>query len=747
MANPRGGKRLFLNTGYTYAVEGATHTIMTTTLFRADSFLILSYLSCALLLSCPELLQARPVDLPHGATERAAISDSNMEYWLDSSRQMPLDEVRNQEFRSRAGLGTSFGLGRDAVWIRFTLQAPENGGRWLLQFGHPLYDELDVYFSDGTSYFTGRGRPLDSRPVEHSTFVIPVNLEGGQQLQVYARATSGDSIKYPVVVWQPEDFYKNTSELRLVTGLYYGGIFIIFLYNLLLFFSLRDRVYLVYSAYLLSILFFMAAEMGLINLAGLGLLPYVSERSVPLGMALTLTFLNLFILDFLSPGKYSPALKRTNQIYLVFFVLLIPASFVPAYLYTVLAGILAVVTYIPVLMATAIKGLRAGFRPARVFLLSWSVMLAGVLIFAGTVPGWLPTNLFTRMAIPVGLVIQVVLLSLGLADRIRELNADLNQERESLEKQKSSLQTVLDEATATANELREVAREQSDLVEQLSEMSSDQAAASEEVSASIEGLTEVTVRIHSSMEGQAKSGEEMQGKVHQLRKAHEAVIQKSQQSNQSVEDMKGVFSDVTRQLDALQNQIREIEQGGRSIAELVKVIGEITEKVNMLSLNASIEAARAGEFGRGFEVVADEVGNLAEQTGGRSREISSRVEQIQKSIVGGTRSTESTVSLVQNLARDIEKVQSSLSEMGRSVVEQNQVVDVLEKHTVQLNQKSREISAEASEQLASMQEGRTTIRRISDMAASLNEANQKLGAISERLRNGAENLAARISHS
>lgn len=677
--------------------------------------------------------------------ESVEIGDQSMDFLFDSSRKLSYPAVRKEGFESRKGQGSSFGLGHAAVWIRFTIRGGQKGGRRLLQFGHPLYDELDIYLDNGKEYHTGRGRTLESRSVEHSTFVIPIELEPEETVQIYARATSGDSIKFPVTVWKPEAFFEHVAQNRMITGLYYGGIFIIFLYNLLLYISLRDRVYLVYSAYLISIIFFMAAESGLVNLAGLGWIPYLSERSVPLGMSLTLLFLGLFVQEYLSPAKYSGALHRINQIYVLLFLILLPASFLPAYLYTVLAGMLLVITYIPVLFWTGLKGTRAGFRPARVFLISWSGMLLGVLIFAASVVGWLPTNLLTRMSIPVGLVFQVVLLSLGLADRIRELNADLRRERTDLEMQQQSLQGVIADARATAADLQQLATEQNELVDQLSEMSADQASASEEVAATIEGLTDVTRKIHISMENQAGAGRIMLERVSQLRQAHEDVIETGNTSRQSVEDMKGVFSQASTHLATLQKQIGEIEAGGRSIAELVKVIGDITDKVNMLSLNASIEAARAGEFGRGFAVVADEVGKLAEQTGGRSREISARVEQIQKSIVDGARSAETTVNFVQQLASDIQRVQTSLSDMGRSVQEQNTVVDLLEKHTDDLSAKSREIAVETAEQAASMQEGRTTIHRISEMATKLNEANQKLGDISERLRLGAQNLANRIN--
>lgn len=715
------------------------HTI--SILFRKSGRILISCLTL-LLLPGPEW-SAEPVQVLD-FKDSVEVPVEAMEYFLDDGAELQYPGVRNQDFRSRAGMNAGFGLNRGAVWIRFTVEAGPEGGQRLIQFAHPLYDELDVFLSDGMQFSTGRARPPENRPVMDSTYVIPVELEPDSRLEVYARARSGNSIKFPVTVWKPEAFFEQTAGRRLIIGFYYGGIFLIFLYNVLLFFSLKERVYIAYSGYLLSILFFIASESGMVNLAGLQNLPYLSERSVPLGMFLSLIFLGFFVLEYMAPGKYAPRLRKVHLVFLSLFVLLLPFSFIPSYMYAVMAGMLLVVGYVPVLFATAILGTRVGFRPARIFLISWSGMLVGVLIFAGTVPGWLPTNHFTRLAIPLGLTFQVVLLSLGLADRIRELNLDLQKEREELSSKGQSLKTALSDARNTATQLEQLAQSQNALVDQLSDMSSDQASASEEVAASLEGLTGVTESIHRSMEDQSRAGQEMRSRVDQLRKAHEDVIQKSSLSRTSVEEMQREFIRVSSSLDDLKNRISDIEAGGKAIAGLVKVIGDISEQVNMLALNASIEAARAGDYGRGFAVVADEVGKLAGQTGSRSREISASVTTIQRSIQEGSRSAEDTSESVRKLAQDIERVKESLSQMLESVRQQNAAVDTLDDHTLELNRRSSEIAVETANQLASVKEGQTTVQRISEMATDLNAANQKLGSISEQLSARAEDLSARM---
>jgi methyl-accepting chemotaxis protein len=96
-----------------------------------------------------------------------------------------------------------------------------------------------------------------------------------------------------------------------------------------------------------------------------------------------------------------------------------------------------------------------------------------------------------------------------------------------------------------------------------------------------------------------------------------------------VDNMLGRIKSLNEVVEDSSHNINQMKNLSNMIAGFAEVIGGISNKTNMLSLNASIEAARAGEQGRGFAVVAGEVRNLASQSAKSSREISETIASIQ----------------------------------------------------------------------------------------------------------------------
>ncbi|MCR5515898.1 MAG: chemotaxis protein [Lachnospira sp.] len=100
----------------------------------------------------------------------------------------------------------------------------------------------------------------------------------------------------------------------------------------------------------------------------------------------------------------------------------------------------------------------------------------------------------------------------------------------------------------------------------------------------------------------------------------------------SVEEILKLIEILNAVVEESSAKIKELEELSKKIEEFAAVIGSISKKTNILSLNASIEAARAGEQGKGFAVVAGQVRDLAAQSAKSSKEITDTIAQVQLSV-------------------------------------------------------------------------------------------------------------------
>lgn len=88
------------------------------------------------------------------------------------------------------------------------------------------------------------------------------------------------------------------------------------------------------------------------------------------------------------------------------------------------------------------------------------------------------------------------------------------------------------------------------------------------------------------------------------------------------------ISELEVQIQTVGKEIENLHRLSQGIDNIIKMINEITLKTTLLSFNASVEAARAGIHGKGFSVVAQEIGQLANQTKGSTKDIALITEEL-----------------------------------------------------------------------------------------------------------------------
>ncbi|MDX1695038.1 MAG: 7TM diverse intracellular signaling domain-containing protein, partial [Ketobacteraceae bacterium] len=324
----------------------------------------------------------------------------------------------------------SFGFTQSAYWfyVRVTNLDAESK-EWVLETQYPIMDEIDAWFigEDGNIEHqrAGDSVPFHERAKPHYNINFQLDLAPGETREIYLRGFTSGAVQMPLVIWTEDAFMAKAVNEQIVFGLYYGLILAMLIYNALLLASLRDLNYLLYVCYIASYGLFQ------LSLNGLGFQylwpesPWWNNRSIATTIGIGMFFILAFSRHFLQLRDNSPRLDLAFRGLMMFFVFLVPSALVFPYKNVIpLATFGALVTAILVFSAGTLCWWR-GFKPARYFILSWMVLLGGMVLYTLKTFNVVPTNFITEHAIQIGSAMEVVLLSFALSDRIKiftELN-------------------------------------------------------------------------------------------------------------------------------------------------------------------------------------------------------------------------------------------------------------------------------------------------------------------------------------
>lgn len=267
----------------------------------------------------------------------------------------------------------------------------------------------------------GQAFDFAERAYEASDFVFPIS-EGIQEY--YFQIHSNKPVVLPFQVVQREDLSATLSNNDFFFGIYVGIILVMFLYNLVIYFLTRDRSYLFYILYLLTLGLAQAALFGYTDRFLFASAPYFNKIFAVLSGALVGIASIFFINNFLRLKTKAPLFRRLllGVVALDIIGIILLFSGFEAFSYK-MVNMVALGGSIVAIIA-AVKLAQSGYKPANFFLLAWSVFLVSVVIFALKDFDIIPYNPLFRRSMLFGSSVEVVLLSVALADRINQLRRE-----------------------------------------------------------------------------------------------------------------------------------------------------------------------------------------------------------------------------------------------------------------------------------------------------------------------------------
>ena len=231
-------------------------------------------------------------------------------------------------------------------------------------------------------------------------------------------------------------------------GIYFGIILAMILYNTFLFFSLREWPYLLYVVFTISYFSFQGVLQGFFQQFVFDSVWWQSHALLIFGFAAIL-FANLFSISFLNLSRKHPLLTWVLRgIGLISTLAAVLSSILPYAPMVKLMLILAVPSALLILSA-GFNRWWSGHLPARIFTLAWSTLLISFILASFNKFGVLPRVFWTENIMQIGGVLEVVLLSIALGERINEEKRQRILVEQNLS---SSLEKMVEERTLALNE-------------------------------------------------------------------------------------------------------------------------------------------------------------------------------------------------------------------------------------------------------------------------------------------------------
>lgn len=378
----------------------------------------------------------------------------SIEWWRDPTTVATYDEVQNKNFTPSESKVLNFNRDDAAYWLRLPLRNESEHEGFYLQLEFPMIDSIEVYLDENSSdptYVVGDRFVYSERPVDHPTFIFPIDLEKGESRVVYLRVRSKDQLFLPLRIGHRDAISQDNGDIQLFLGLYFGVIFVMFFYNLFIYLTTKDLTYLYYILYIASVGLTQGSLEGLTFRYFFPNSPELYNASVVFFSAFTGFSAIEFAKVFVQPKKYTPGFYKGLIFFQIIYALAM-ITYVMGYVgisYTFVDfGALTVSLYALVFITIIAN---KGYRPAKFFLIAWTVFLAGIFVFALRNLGVIEYNFWTKSIIEIGSGLEAILLSIALADRIN-----------TLKKEKEASQ---EEALRVSKENERIVREQNEILE------------------------------------------------------------------------------------------------------------------------------------------------------------------------------------------------------------------------------------------------------------------------------------------
>lgn len=613
----------------------------------------------------------------------------------DPTSNLELKDIRtSKSFVPSAVAIPNLQLSKSDFWLKFSITNQSNQEHLILALEYPMLGKCEFYaLEDGQVQKLSYNSVFSNRKYKHQNFLFDVRILPGTTEDFFLRVKSTEQMVLPLILGTPKTIAENLATNDLAWGLFMGLIFVMVLYNFFIYLSVKDTSYLYFVLYSLFI------GLSSITLSGytyrliLYNHPELNHLGIIIFPGLAGIAGNLFMMHFLQTKENSPRMHKFIYLPILLYFIAVILRVIGFDQASFRAIDFAAISTVIITFTITISLSLAGYRPAKLFLLAFTLFFTGLLLFVLRNLGVVPYNNLTNYTKETGTALDVILLAFALADKINTFKR---------EKERSQEQTLL-----ALKENERIVREQNVILEiKVNERTYELSEANTELHQTLIELKEAEGQLVEA-EKMASLGQLTAGIAHEI--------------NNPINFVTSNIMPLNRDVDILIDFIQEMEKIGLSdlpTEEKQKLIENQKEEVDFDYLKMEI-----GQLLKGIEEGASRTSEIV-----KGLRVFSRLDEDDLKKADMNDGLDSTLIIVNNLLSNKIKLEKSYGNIP--LIEcypgkLNQVfLNIISNAIYAINKKFEDREGGVLRITTSNDDTKVTIR-IKDNGIGMNEATKK----------------------
>lgn len=315
---------------------------------------------------------------------------------------------------------------------------------------------------------------------------------------------------------------------------------------------------------------------------------------------------------------------------------------------------------------------------------------------------------------------------------------------QSVEKFIASMKQMISEMGNVSGKLKNQADSSKGVSGEMSSAAGIQSQSMSELNATVDQLSVSVNEIAENATQLAGVASDTKSDSDMVESKMQETVAVSEKGRKDMERVGEALSNIEVSIHNLEEAVNKVGTASGEIVQIIKLIGDIADETNLLSLNASIEAARAGEAGRGFAVVATEIGTLAKNSADSVAHITELITEINNLVEDAVRQAGNSAQDISGSAELIHTAVDTFDTIFKNIQETSALIGNVVDKINQVDQVATNVAAISEEQAASSDEILATSESMLQQAKNISKNSDQVEQEADNLAVSADQLADQV---